>query len=74
VSGRIQPAEHDPLCGGYMIHHCRPVDVRVAAGERRADAAASDSEAMLYDMNAFAERNAQLPIDVDLEFAAGAGI
>jgi hypothetical protein len=33
-----------------------------------------DSEALRYDMNAFAEANARRPLDVDLEFSSGAGI
>jgi hypothetical protein len=33
-----------------------------------------DSELLLYDMNAFAEANARLPLDVELEFGVGEGI
>ena len=33
--GRVQPADHDPLNGGYLIHHSRPLCVRVAAGPPR---------------------------------------
>ena len=33
-----------------------------------------DADALLYDMNAFAEVNARLPLDVHLEFSHGAGI
>jgi hypothetical protein len=29
---------------------------------------------MLYDMNAYAEENRRLPLDVELEFAGGEGI
>jgi hypothetical protein len=72
AGGHAQPAGHDPLYGGYMIHHSRPVPVRVAAGQaapaRRADAD------LLYDMNAFAEENARVQLDVDLVFAGGEGI
>ena len=72
-SGRVQPAEHDPLLGGYLIHYSRPIPVRV---EPRAatDAASGDVDVLRYDMNAFAESNARLPLDVDLEFSLGAGI
>ena len=64
----MQPAEHDPLNGGYLIHHSRPLEVRVEA------ARPADAELMLYDMNAYAEANARLPLDVELEFVGGGGI
>jgi hypothetical protein len=73
ASGRTQPSEHDPLLGGYMIHFSRPVDVQVQ-WKPAADAASRDSELLVYDMNAFAEANAALPLDVHLEFSSGAGI
>jgi hypothetical protein len=71
--GRTQPEGHDPLSGGYLIHHTRPVCVRVAAG-RRAAADYADAHTMLYDMNAYAEENRQRPLDVEMEFSAGEGI
>jgi DMSO/TMAO reductase YedYZ molybdopterin-dependent catalytic subunit len=71
--GRTQPLEHDPLLGGYMIHFSRPVPVRVESRAGR-DAMMGDVEALRYDMNAFAEANARLPLDIDLEFSYGAGI
>ena len=73
TSGRVQPAEHDPLLGGYMIHFSRPIGVRVES-RTGGDALPGDSEALRYDMNAFAEANARRPLDVDLEFSSGAGI
>jgi hypothetical protein len=73
-SGRVQPVEHDPLNGGYLIHHVRPRTVRVAAGRRRAAAAHADEATLLYDMNAYAEENTRLPLDVELELIGGAGI
>ncbi len=36
TSGRTQPSQHDPLHGGYLIHHSRPIPVRV---ERRSGGA-----------------------------------
>jgi hypothetical protein len=33
-----------------------------------------DVETLLYDMNAYAEENTRVPLDVELEFAAGGGI
>jgi DMSO/TMAO reductase YedYZ molybdopterin-dependent catalytic subunit len=73
ASGRTQPQEYDPLYSGYMIHFTRPISVQV---ERRAakDATRGDIDALRYDMNAFAEANVRLPLDVDLEFSLGAGI
>jgi hypothetical protein len=34
----------------------------------------ADVETLLYDTNAYAERSLSLPLDVELEFAAGEGI
>jgi DMSO/TMAO reductase YedYZ molybdopterin-dependent catalytic subunit len=73
ASGRVQPSHHDPLHGGYMIHHSRPIPVRVQAG-LPAQAQRGDVETFLYDMNAYAEENMRNPLDVELEFAAGGGI
>jgi DMSO/TMAO reductase YedYZ molybdopterin-dependent catalytic subunit len=73
AGGQKQPMEHDPLRGGYLIHFCRPVTVRVEAAGAVAVGHA-DYETILYDMNAFAEANSRRPLDVDLEFMAGDGI
>lgn len=73
ASGRFQPARHDPLHGGYLIHHSRPTPVRVQAG-LPALAQHGDVETLLYDMNAYAEENMRNPLDVELEFAGGGGI
>jgi DMSO/TMAO reductase YedYZ molybdopterin-dependent catalytic subunit len=73
ATGRVQPSRHDPLNGGYLIHHSRPVPVRVRTGVP-AQAQHADTETLLYDMNAYAEENMRAPLDVMLEFAAGGGI
>jgi DMSO/TMAO reductase YedYZ molybdopterin-dependent catalytic subunit len=73
ASGRVQPTQHDPLHGGYLIHHSRAIAVRVQVGEF-ARAERGDVETLLYDMNAYAEENVRNPLDVELEFAAGSGI
>ncbi len=73
ADGRVQPFEHDPLNGGYLIHHVRPLAVRVEAG-RRSQAQRADADALLYDMNAFAEENRRRPLDVEMEFSIGEGI
>ncbi len=72
--GRVQPAEHDPLNGGYLIHHSRPIEVRVMSSRRGPAPRGDDADALLYDMNAYAEENSRLPLDVSLEFAGGEGI
>ncbi len=71
--GRVQPSRHDSLNGGYLIHHSRPIAVRVQAGII-ALSGRVDADTLLYDMNAYAEENLRHPLDVELEFAAGAGI
>ncbi len=73
VGGRVQPMDHDPLDGGYRIHHSRPTEVRIEA-ITRSRAQSGDAYTLLYDMNAFAEEMRQLPLDVEMEFAAGEGI
>jgi DMSO/TMAO reductase YedYZ molybdopterin-dependent catalytic subunit len=71
--GVVQPLQHDPLHGGYMIHHSRPTKVNVE-GTRRSHAQRSDLDTLLYDMNAYAEENMRFPLDVEMEFAGGGGI
>jgi DMSO/TMAO reductase YedYZ molybdopterin-dependent catalytic subunit len=73
ASGQVQPAQHDPLRAGYMINFSRPVPVRVEAVVR-GYVQPRDNAALLFDMNAFAEENTRLPLDVELEFAGGEGI
>jgi DMSO/TMAO reductase YedYZ molybdopterin-dependent catalytic subunit len=73
AGGRVQPVSHDPLNGGYLIHHSRPLTVRVTTGQV-ARAGHADLTALLYDMNAYAEENTRLPLDVELGFSAGEGI
>jgi DMSO/TMAO reductase YedYZ molybdopterin-dependent catalytic subunit len=70
--GRVQPVDHDALNGGYLIHHCRPLCLRIAAAFQTVDYA--DAQAIMYDMNAYAEENMRLPLDVAMEFSAGEGI
>ncbi|MBL8795185.1 MAG: molybdopterin-dependent oxidoreductase [Planctomycetia bacterium] len=72
-AGRVQASDHDPLLGGYQITFSRPLQVQVAAGQRAA-AQHADAEAILFDMNAFADENSRLPLDVELHFSAGEGI
>jgi hypothetical protein len=73
AAGRVQPTEHDPLHGGYLIHHSRPRPVKVE-GTRHSHAGRGDPQTLLYDMNAYAEENRRRPLDIELEFAGGDGI
>jgi DMSO/TMAO reductase YedYZ molybdopterin-dependent catalytic subunit len=70
--GLVQPSSHDPLHGGYLIHHSRPLHLRVADVERAAEIA--DAQTIMYDMNAYAAESMRLPLDVEMEFMAGEGI
>jgi DMSO/TMAO reductase YedYZ molybdopterin-dependent catalytic subunit len=70
--GIVQPIDHDALAGGYRIHHSRPTRVRVTTTRRLAQPA--DAATLAWDMNAYAEENYRLPLDVELEFSAGEGI
>jgi hypothetical protein len=72
-TGLVQPAGYDPLHSGYMIHHSRPVLLRVEPSLKTAEQL-GDPRAYLYDMNAFAEENQRLPLDAHMEFSIGAGI
>src|SRR5262249_38092006 len=54
--GHVQPTAHDNLNGGYLIHHSRPLSVRVEV-TRRLVPAPADADTLLYDMNAYAEEN-----------------
>jgi len=72
-NGNAQPQQHDPLRGGYMINHWRPVILHVEATRTRDDQR-SDVDTLLYDMNAFAAEMKRLPLDVEMEYTAGGGI
>jgi DMSO/TMAO reductase YedYZ molybdopterin-dependent catalytic subunit len=74
TSGRTQPTEHDTLHGGYLIHHSRPIEVRIETAAVTAAARGGDVDSLLWDMNAYAEEQARMPLDVYLEFSLGEGI
>jgi DMSO/TMAO reductase YedYZ molybdopterin-dependent catalytic subunit len=73
ASGRVQATTYDPLYLGYMISFSRPLEVQVKA-DTRSTAQVGDMHAIMFDMNAFAEENRRLPLDVDSEFSYGSGI
>lgn len=73
ASGQIQPARHDPLCGGYLVHFSRPLTIHVDAA-RRSSGAVGSRNMLLSEMHALAEERSQLRLDVELELTQGAGI
>lgn len=73
TGGRTQPMEYDPLYLGYMIDFCRPLNVHVAAASRTY-AEIGNIDALLFDINAYAEENTRLPLDVEAHYSAGGGI
>ncbi len=56
-----------------MINFGRPQRVQVEA-DVKSEAHGGDLEALLYDMDLFAEQNVRLPLDLDMAFTDGAGI
>src|SRR5262249_41108119 len=73
AGGQTQPAEHDTLNGGYLIHPSPPAVVRVGAA-RAEPPPRAHARLLLYRMNAYAEENARFPLDVEMVFAEGEGI
>ena len=73
TGGRVQPMEYDPLNAGYQIDFSRPVAVHVAAATRTY-AEIGDLDALLFDINAYAEENTRLPLDVESQYSSGGGI
>jgi hypothetical protein len=65
--------EYDPLNLGYQIDFCRPVPVRVAAATRTY-AEIGNPDALLFDINSYAEENMRLPLDVEAQYSGGGGI
>lgn len=73
ATGRPQESEYDPLYAGYMISFSRPLVVQLKADSRSA-ATVGDANALLWDMNAYAEENRRTPLDVDAQYCEGSGI
>ncbi len=72
-SGRVQPLKHDPLCGGYLIHHSRPVEVEVDASW--ATGAVDYSEQALTGALAeTTEERTHMKLDVEMQYGDGGGI
>lgn len=72
-AGRVQPAKHDPLCGGYLIHHSRPVQVEVSPtwGADPVDYSPGAAKATFDEA---ARERSQLKLDVEMKVGGGAGI
>ena len=70
--GQVQPMDHDPLWGGYLITFSRPTTVTVRPGLK------SDflggTGALRRELEAAVEERARLPLDVEMQFDAGGGI
>jgi len=71
--GRMQPTKHDPLCGGYLIHHSRPVTVEVQP-TWGAEGADYSSDAAKRAFDEAAQERSQLKLDVEMDLGPGAGI
>ncbi len=72
VGGRVQPRTYDSLHNGYLIDFSRPLHV-AAKDATIPRARTGDYEGLLWDMNAYAERNRDAPLDIDAQFG-GSGI
>jgi DMSO/TMAO reductase YedYZ molybdopterin-dependent catalytic subunit len=72
-NGQVQPIRHDRLRGGYLITFSRPTTVRVDPS-RRSHALAGDAAALNQAMRDMAEERSRFRLDVEMEFAHGAGI
>jgi DMSO/TMAO reductase YedYZ molybdopterin-dependent catalytic subunit len=73
TNGHVQPREYDPLYAGYQIDFSRPLNVHVAAATRTY-AQPGNLDALLFDINAYAEENVRLPLDLDAQYSGGGGI
>ncbi len=72
TGGRVQPRTYDSLNLGYMIDFSRPLEVEIKR-DTRSRAQSGDYDALLWDMNAYAEENRRAPLDLDVQFG-GSGI
>ncbi len=75
ASGETQPAEHDPLCGGYRINFVRQRPVRVVPRGRSEETwgdATSRRQELVLQAEVYAHQ--RLDIDMASEFMDGGGI
>lgn len=71
--GRVQPLRHDPLYGGYLITHSRPLEVTIQS-TWDADGADLSAEAARAALAEATEQRSRMPLDVELQLTGGAGI
>jgi hypothetical protein len=72
-SGRMQPMRHDPLNGGYLIHHSRPVTIDVEPSWV-AKQAAPETEAFRQAFEDAAEERSRMKLDIEMKYSGGGGI
>ncbi len=72
-AGKVQPMRHDPLCGGYLIHYCRPIEVEISASWR-SDDLIDDPKLALKTVQDVAEERAGMELDLKMRFTSGSGI
>jgi len=70
--GRTQPMRHDPLCGGYLIHHSRPIEVQVEAVWSAGDELNREQVKQAFDQAA--EERSQMHLDIEMKYTDGGGI
>ena len=73
TDGRVQPLRHEPLFGGYLITHSRPLDVTVKA-TWDSDGADLSTDAARAALAQATEERSHMPLDVELQWTDGAGI
>ena len=73
ASGRMQPMRHEPLHGGYLIHHSRPITVSVEP-TWTATEGVSDSEELRKAMQDAAEERSRMKLDIEMKHTGGSGI
>ena len=71
--GRVQPARARHA-QRRLPHSPQPAACVCASPPAAARPSIAHAQTILYDMNAFAEENMRLPLDVEMEFSAGEGI
>lgn len=71
--GHVQPMDHDPDRGGYLINFSRPIRVRIDASRLSQDFV-GDVAKLQREMAAVARERSRWPLDAEIEFTSGAGI
>ena len=69
--GRIQRADYDPLCDGYLVSMSRPVTVRIDPARARSQ---PHDVPLRDEVRERMEERARLPLDLEIELTEGAGI